>query len=500
MPDVLLECEGVEKSYGGIRALKDASLEVLEGTVHGLVGHNGAGKSTLTQIVAGLTQPDAGLIRFGGEPITVTDRRAAIRHGILSVPQELTILPGLSLAENICIGNEPHAGPVLRWRAMRRKAAETLDLLHAELPERTPVDELLPSQQRIVMIAMALSRDCRLLILDEPTASLGSDEAAPLLDLVQRLPAAGVTVLYISHRLDEVVLLCDRVSVMRDGHVLETLERDEFDAPGLVARMVADLPDRVAKPVALQQREVSVRLESVSAGLLRNVDFEARAGAITAVTGLVGSGADDLLHVVAGVRRPTEGHLEIGDRRVTFRSPADALRNGVGYIAGTRALAGLRELTVRENVLASSFERSSIAGFTRRWVERKRAARFVKSLGLSDRLEDPLGNLSGGNQQKAIVARLLAADARVLVLNDPTAGVDVRARAELHRLLRQVAESGRTVIVRSSEPEELLDLADVIHVAAGGSIVRTFPAESIQLSELLAAVATSGHAAAGSAA
>jgi ribose transport system ATP-binding protein len=376
---------------------------------------------------------------------------------------------------------------------VRDKARRTLEELDTELPLGLPVEDLLPSQQRIVMIAAALSQPCRLLILDEPTASLGPEEAGALMQLVERLPQRGITVLFVSHRLDEVVRLCDRVTVMRDGLVTDTLERGAFAVRDLVERMVGDQPVRSPRARPRLSAEAAVRLDNVEIGPLRGVTLSARKGAVTGVTGLIGSGADELLHVIAGIRRPVAGMVEVGGERASFRSPADALAAGVGYIASSRATAGLRELSVRENVCASSLSRAARFGFLSRGAERRRAGRFVASFGLESRLEGLLGTLSGGNQQKAIVARLLAADASVLVLNDPTAGVDVGARAELHRLLRSVVSEGRTVIVRSSEPEELVDLADVVHVVAGGRLVQTFTGEEIQVSAMLEASASSGH-------
>jgi ribose transport system ATP-binding protein len=493
MTDLLLDCADVRKTYGGIRALRGAQLQVERNSVHGLVGHNGAGKSTLVQIVAGLVKRDDGDVRVDGEVVGLGSRRAALALGILSVPQELTVMPGLSVAENICMGHEPNRGPWLRWRAMRDKAAQTLEQLETDLPLKAPVEDLAPSHQRIVMIAAALSQACRLLILDEPTASLAPDEAQALLALVERLPERGITVLFVSHRLDEVVRLCDRVTVMRDGLVTETLQRGTFDARDLVQRMVGDVPPRPRRPATHAGAEPAVRLDNVEVGPLRGVTLIAAKGAVTGITGLIGSGADELLHVIAGIRRPSNGAVEIDGERISFRSPADALASGVGYIASNRATAGLRELSVRENVCASSLSRAARFGFLSRAAERRRAGAFVASLGLEARLEGPLGTLSGGNQQKAIVARLLAADASVLVLNDPTAGVDVGARAELHRLLRSVVDEGRSVIVRSSEPEELVDLADVVHVVAGGRIVQTFTGDAIQVSAMLEASASSGH-------
>ena len=489
----LLEARDLHKSFDAVRALSGASLRIDAGSVHGLVGHNGAGKSTLVRIVSGLMAPDAGELAFGGEPMPTGDRRGAIARGIWSMPQELTVLPDMTVADNVCVGDEPRRGPWVRLRDMRQRAEQTLKRLGLDLPPDAYVEDLRPSQQRMVMIAMGVSRSCRLLILDEPTASLGSDEARPLLDLVESLPSQGITVLYVSHRLDEVERLCDRVTVMRDGSVIDELARGGFDARTLVNRMVDELPERPARSRQSASREApKVRLRAVHGDNLRGVDVELHAGTITGFTGLVGSGADEVLQMIAGALQPSSGAIEVDGRQVTFRSPADALGSGIGYVPGSRAEAALAELTVRENVLASSMSRVATIGFLVGGREHRRAAEAVGGFGLAERVERRLGELSGGNQQKVLIGRLLAADAQVLVVNDPTAGVDFRARADLHQLLQQAADSGLTVAVRCSEPEELLDLADEVYVLAGGRVARTFSGSELRLGSLLEASASSG--------
>lgn len=502
MAEPLLECSEVTKSFAAVRAVRAARLNVEAGTIHGLVGHNGAGKSTLTRIIAGLVGADSGTIRIDGEALPAGDRRAAIAHGILNVPQELTILPGLRIEENICVGNEPRGvGGFLSRRKMRRRASEALAMLDAEDLMGGTVEDLAASQQRVVMIATALSRPCRLLILDEPTASLGHETAEPLMKLIEGLPSRGITVLYISHRLDEVVRLCDRISVMRDGLVTADIERGKIDAAGLVVEMLGE-PEEPEPVVAARverapEEGLAARLVGVGTKTLRDFNLELPRGQIVGLTGLVGSGVDEAIAVIAGVQRPEVGTVEVGGEEAVFHSPADALDRGIGFVAGSRARAGLRDLAVRENVLISSLSRSARAGFTSRAADRRRARGFVDRLGLGGRLDDPLGDLSGGNQQKAIVARLLAADARILVLDDPTAGVDAGARAELHSILRRVAAEGRVVVVRSSEPEELVDLADEVHVVTGGRLAASFAGDRLRAAALVAASASSGRGEAG---
>lgn len=489
----LLECVDLHRSFGAVRALGGASISVQSQSVHGLVGHNGAGKSTLVKIISGLMGWDSGTVSFDGHSVMGPGRRAAIRRGIWSAPQELMILPGMSVADNVNVGDEPSRRGVVRWREMRGRAEETLRSLGInDVSPRSRIDDLRPAQKRMVMIAMAVSRDCRLLILDEPTASVGTDESGPLIDLVESLPARGVTVLYVSHRLDEVERLCDRVTVMRDGLTLETLERGAFSAKDLIGRMVADMPERPPRTARAPSGASAVSVRGLWGVSLRGLDVDIRAGSITGFAGLVGSGADELLDIIAGARKPLAGTVVIGEKPVSFGTPAGALRAGIGYLPGTRAAGALVALTVRENVLASSLGDLSIAGYLPKRRERRRAYECVSPFGLEGRIERKLAELSGGNQQKVLIARLIAADAKVLVVNDPTAGVDVRARVELHAMLRGAAEAGRAVIVRCSEPEELLDLADTIHVLAGGRLSGTFNGTDVELSRLLEASSSSG--------
>jgi ribose transport system ATP-binding protein len=500
IPQPLLRAAGVEQAFGAVRALRGAELAIESGSVHGLVGHNGAGKSTLVRVISGFLSPDAGEVQFDGESIAGESRRQVGARGIWTVPQELTVLPDLTVADNVTVGGEPRRGFIVSRREQRRQAERTMALLGLDgISVDTPVSALRPSEKRVVMIAMAVNRSARLLILDEPTASLGTDEAQPLLELIESLPGRGITVLYVSHRLDEIERLCDRVTVMRDGLTRDVLARGEFDAAGLVSRMIDELPPAQARQVVdAGERRVSVRARGLHGSSLRGVDVEIPAGRVTGFTGLVGSGADELLAVIGGQIRPRAGEVEINGAPATYRDPAGALRAGVGFLPGTRAESAMTELSVRENVLVSSFDRVASGGWLAPRRERAAARRLVDPFGLADRTERPLGELSGGNQQKVLMARMIGAEVDILVVNDPTAGVDAKARADLHGLLRQVADEGKTVIVRCSEPEELLDLADEIQVLAGGRVVAILKADGADLGSLLGAAASSGAEARGS--
>jgi ABC-type sugar transport system ATPase subunit len=489
----LLECDGILKSFDAVRALRGASLAVRQGSVHGLVGHNGAGKSTLIRIISGFIRPDGGEIRLSGEPVEIAGRRDAIQRGIWVVPQELTVLPDLTVADNVSVGGEPRRGIFVSGRAQRSLAREALRKLGLErISDEAIVEDLRPSEQRAVMIATAVSRDCRLLILDEPTASLGVDEAEPLLELIEGLPSQGISVIYVSHRLDEIERLCDEVTVMRDGVTVDRLERGQFAADDLVGRMVEELPAPVANRRAPKGTGTSVRVRGLNGRSLRAVDLDIAAGAVTGFTGLVGSGAEELLDILAGQRRAVSGSFEVNGRVVAPGTGAAALRSGIGFLPESRARAAMLDLTVGENVLISSLNSISRGGFVPARSERARARDLLEPFGLAERVNRPLAELSGGNQQKVLMARLIAADVDVLVINDPTAGVDVNARADLHRLIRELAAAGKTVVVRCSEPEELIDLADYVYVMAGGRISASLESGEVDMAKLLKASATSG--------
>ena len=466
---MLLEIEGVTKTFGAVRALSSASLSVAAGTVHGLVGPNGAGKSTLVKVASGQLIPDHGEVRVGGRPVHLRTPTHALANGIVAMPQELILLPDASVAENILLGWEPSVGPFI-WPERRRTAArKVIGRLGLDLPLDAPAVSLRPSDQRLVMLARALARDANLLILDEPTAAMSVSDADLVLSAVESLRDKGISIIYVSHRFDEITRVCDFVTVMRDGQTVSTASRGEISHDSLVEAVVSegnllDAPTRTG-----EVGPVMCELKGIHGQRLNDVTIDVHGKEVLGIIGLAGAGGSEVLEILAGVARPRAGQLVIQGRPRSFGSPADAVAAGVGYLA-ERGKVGFPDLPVRTNTVISKIESISFAGEITARRERRAAGQVLASLGLRDRVNTPLSALSGGNKQKVLVARSLFTKASVLVLDDPTAGVDVGARSELHRLIRALANEGKAIVMSSSEPEELAVLADRVVVLNRGHV------------------------------
>ncbi|MEV4945378.1 sugar ABC transporter ATP-binding protein [Streptomyces sp. NPDC053755] len=483
----LLTMSGITKSFPGVRALDGVDLEVAAGEVHCLLGQNGAGKSTLIKVLAGAHQPDGGVITWCGEPVQLKSPTAAMRLGIATIYQELDLVEGLSVAENVHLGHEPTtAGFVVRVRDARTAAATLLGRLgHPEIDPARLVGELSAAQRQIVSMARALSHDVRLIVMDEPSAALDPDEVDNLFRIVADLTAAGVAVVYISHRLEEIRRIGDRVTVLKDGRaVAGGLPAASTPTRDVVALMTGRnveyvFPARPTRPPAagpvLEVRGLA------RTGEFAPVDLDLRPGEIVGLAGLVGSGRSEILETIYGARRPTAGRVLVDGRPLRPGSVRDAVRAGLGLAPEERKAQGLLMLeSVTRNVSVSSLARFSRAGWIDRAAERAAAREATRELSLRpDHPEAPIRTLSGGNQQKAVLARWLLRGCRVLLLDEPTRGVDVGARAELYAVIRRLADDGLAVLLVSSEVPEVLGLADRVLVLREGQVVHTAPARDL---------------------
>ncbi|MET9800582.1 sugar ABC transporter ATP-binding protein [Streptomyces sp. NPDC006368] len=476
---------GITKSFPGVRALDGVDLEVRSGEVHCLLGQNGAGKSTLIKVLAGAHQPDGGEITWGGAPVTLRSPIAAMRLGIATIYQELDLVEGLSVAENVFLGHEPTAaGFVVRGRRARAATAALLRRLgHPELEPGRPVGELSAAQRQIVSMARALSHDVRLIVMDEPSAALDPDEVENLFRIVTDLTAEGVAVVYISHRLEEIRRIGDRVTVLKDGRaVAGGLPARQTPTRDIVALMTGRSVEYVfpERPVApAPGRPPVLKVEGLTrAGEFAPVDLELRPGEIVGLAGLVGSGRSEILETVYGARRPTAGRVVVDGRPLRPGSVRAAVRAGLGLAPEERKAQGLLMLeSVTRNVSVSSLSRFSRGGWLDRTAERDAARRATRELSLRpDNPDARVRTLSGGNQQKAVLARWLLRGCRVLLLDEPTRGVDVGARAELYAVIRRLADDGLAVLLVSSEVPEVLGLADRVLVLREGHVVHTAPA------------------------
>lgn len=490
----LLVMREIVKQFPGVRALDGVSLEVRAAEVHCLLGQNGAGKSTLIKVLAGVHQPDEGLLEWRGEPVRPGNPTAAIRLGISTIYQELDLVDGLSVAENVFLGHErARFGLTRRGETNRAATALLARLGHGEIPPTTPVGRLPASGRQIVSMARALSHDARLIVMDEPSAALAHDEVESLFRTVRELTSAGVAVVYISHRLDEIREIGDRVTVLKDGRTAASgLPARETPTPELVALMTGRrieyaFPPRPrtgarARPSDADDPAEILRVENLSLrGRFEDVSFSVHAGEIVGLAGLVGSGRSEILAAIYGALRPTSGRVILDGAPLRPGSVHAAVRRGMGLAPEERKSQGLVMLdTVGRNITVASLSRYARFG----WLDRRRETEDARrqAAALDIRPADPhrpIRTLSGGNQQKAVLARWLLHGCRLLLLDEPTRGVDIGARSELYAQMRALADSGIAIVIVSSEIPEVLGLSERVLVIRDGRIVERAPADEL---------------------
>ncbi|MDO8108237.1 sugar ABC transporter ATP-binding protein [Isoptericola sp. b441] len=476
---------GIVKHFPGAKALDGVDLEVVAGEVHCLLGQNGAGKSTLIKVLSGAHQPDSGSIEFEGRALSVPNPVAALRAGVATMYQELDVVDGLSVAENVFLGHEITRGGFTRRRELLGRTAELLARLgHPGISPTTEVGRLSAAEQQIVSMARALSHRARVIIMDEPSAVLDSEEVANLFRVVRELTGQGVAVVYISHRLEEIRQVGDRITVLKDGRTVAAGLPASTPTRDLIRLMTGRtvehaFPRRAGVPA---DAEVLLRVDGLGlAGRFEGVSFSVRAGEVVGLAGLVGSGRSEILETIVGARRATAGTVEVAGRRLRPGSVSAAVAAGAGLAPEERKRQGLLlDEPLYRNITLSSFARFARAGFLDERAERGAARQQLLATDL--RPADPdrtARTFSGGNQQKAMLARWLEHGCRVLLLDEPTRGVDVGARAEIYGLVRRLAERGAAVVIVSSEIDEVLGLADTVLVISEGRVVHTGPAELI---------------------
>jgi ribose transport system ATP-binding protein len=482
----LLSVTGVTKSFAGVRALRGVELEVVAGEVHCVLGQNGAGKSTLIKTLAGVHRPDEGEIRWLGERVEISTPQAAIELGVATMYQELDVVDGLTVAENIFLGHElAQGGFTRRSEAARQTRALLARLGHGNLSPHTEVGTLSAANKQIVSMARALSHDIKLMIMDEPSAVLDSEEVKNLFAVVRELTAAGIAVVYITHRLEEIRQIGDRITVLKDGRTTATgLPVADSPTRELIRLMTGREVANVFPPATPVARDAPVVLEVADlglAGVFDDVSFTVRAGEIVGLAGLVGSGRSEILETVYGARKSTAGSVRVGGQALRRGSVVSAVRAGIGLSPEERKSQGLvLDEPIFVNVTLSSVSRFAKGGFLDERAERKVAREQIEALELRPADPDrPASTLSGGNQQKILLARWLVHGTRVLLLDEPTRGVDVGARSEIYQLIRRLAAAGNAVVIVSSEIEEVLGMADVVLVVADGRVLTTLPASEI---------------------
>jgi ABC-type sugar transport system ATPase subunit len=475
-PAVLLQVEEVSRRFGAIQAVDRVSFDVRAGEILGLCGHNGAGKSTIVKILSGLLSPDNGRVLLGGKEVIFESATEAQARGVVVVDQELSVVPAISVLDNLFLGNVKESLFQLGGKG-RTRARRLLDAVG--LKDVNPGDygeDLSIGQLQLVEIARALGRDASLLVLDEPTATLGSVDIEHVFTAIRQVTAAGCGVIFVSHRLDEVMELCQRVTVMRDGRLVGTAAIKDLTGDDIVAMMIGKPPaTSVTKRERKLSADIALSISNLSAGTrTRRVSFEARGGAVYALAGQVGSGTSDVVRAVAGLAPEARGGVYLEGRPIRLGSPTEAREAGIAYISGDRKREGLfLGQPVESNLTATRLRAFSHWGALRMGELRAVAKEICKAIGLApERLDESVLRLSGGNQQKVLLGRCLhRSDTRVLLLDEPTRGVDVRGRVEIHNLIRGVADTGAVVIFTSTELDEILDLADIVITMRGGVVV-----------------------------
>ncbi|TML84302.1 MAG: sugar ABC transporter ATP-binding protein [Actinobacteria bacterium] len=471
----LLELRAITKSYGGVHALADVSFAIRAGTVHALVGENGAGKSTLVKIITGVVEPDEGEVLIDGEPVWIGDAQTAHKLGIVAMYQEPTVFPDLSVAENVFAGRHPRSRMrTVDWGAMQSEAKRILRELGVDFGPDTPVRGLGVADRQLLEIAKALSTNARLLIMDEPTAALSPNEVDNLFVTVRKLRDRGVAVIYISHRLEEVGELADTVTVLRDGRHIDTRPARELSHGEIIRLMVGRSLDALFPKEDAEIGDVVLSAKGLTRrGIFADVSFELRRGEIVGLAGFVGAGRTEVAMSIFGVDPLDAGRLEILGRPFRPRSPRAALHRGLAYLPEDRLHQGLvQPMSVSDNLSMAVLPGLTPGGFLRPRRERALARRFMEQLRIKARSPaQVVRSLSGGNQQKVVLGKWLAAEPRILILDEPTHGVDVGTKADVHRTISHLATQGLTILLISSELPEILGMSDRVLVMREGRLV-----------------------------
>lgn len=491
----------ITKNFGGAQALKGVSLDIVPGEVHGLVGANGAGKSTLIRILAGLVQPDAGTIEVDGRPVTIETPHRATELGMNFIHQELAFIPGMTVLQNIMLGIPKRSRfGLVDWRAIAKDVAPIAARVGITAPLGANVKGLSTAENWLINICRALVRKARLIVMDEPTASLWASESERLFAIVRDLSASGVSVLYVSHRLNEILDLCDRVTVFRDGRSIREFDRRGLTRQALVEAIVGGKPveEQPTRRTATG-RKVALHVENLARlPRVRGVSFDLHEGEVLGLGGLVGAGRTELVRLIYGADQPDTGAMLLGGAPFAPKTPHAAVKSGLGLVPEERRAEGLvLSKSVAFNVSLANLKRIVVSPALPLISNAARNSLTLETIRVlsikTQSVDTPVGRLSGGNQQKVVIGRWIAAAPRVLILDEPTRGVDIGARIEIHRLIRSLAEKGMAVLVISSEPEELPDLCDRVLVMAEGRIVRELGGHAVTRSAIVEASYTESH-------
>jgi len=481
MEETLLLMKGISKSFPGVQALKSVDFDLRKGEVHALVGENGAGKSTLMKVLSGLYRADGGEIWLKGKKLTSRGIKAMIDAGVSIIYQELNLMRHLSVAENIFIGREPmRPGGLIDWSRMYADVRKLLEPFNVDLNPKTKIYMLSPAYQQVVEIAKALSLKSEILVMDEPTAPLTGNEVGKLFEIIRNLKNSGVSIIYISHRLEEIPQVADRVSILRDGEKILTRPLAELTTSEIIKHMVGRTLTEQYPKVPIPLGEEVLRVESLAKrGYCSDVSFSVRSGEIVGFTGLVGAGRTEIMQTIYGRLKKDAGRVYIEGREAHIRNTRDAVRKGIGLIPEERKRQGLvLGLSVLDNAALTILDRESLLGFLKQKKLKGLVGRMVEVMEIkTPAVRQLVKYLSGGNQQKVILAKWFLRNCKVYIFDEPTRGIDVGAKVEIYRLMQDLAKEGAGIIMVSSELPEVLNMSDRIEVVFGGRIVKEFRRE-----------------------
>lgn len=475
MDETLLIMEGIDKSFPGVKALNNVHFDLRAGEIHALIGENGAGKSTLMKILTGVYKKDGGKILYKGEELEISNPKMAQEAGICIVHQELNLMPDLTLAQNMFIGREAGKGQIFFTdNAINRKALEIFKMLHLDLDPRTKVGDLTVAKQQMVEIAKALTFESKILVLDEPTSPLTESEIVELFRIIRHLKEQGVGIIYISHRLEELFILSDRITVMRDGEYVDTKDVGETDMDDIIRMMVGRTvyEDPKTNSNVPADSPVVLKAKGLTSPQVHNVSFELRKGEILGFAGLVGAGRTEVARLIFGADRMTSGEVEVNGKHVSIKSPKDAVNNGIGYLSEDRKRFGLAVgLSVTQNTTLTCLKDFTKGIFIDKVREVKATVEYINKLSIKTPSAHQLVRfLSGGNQQKVVIAKWLLENCEILIFDEPTRGIDVGAKSEIYKLMNMLVHMGKSIIMISSEMPELLRMSDRILVMCEGRL------------------------------
>jgi simple sugar transport system ATP-binding protein len=500
---VLLDIRGVRKTYPGVRALDGVDFTVRRGEVHALLGENGAGKSTLIKVMTGATTRDGGSVVLDGKEIFPKSTKDAQAAGISTVYQEINLVPTLSVAENLFLGREPRLLGAIRWGEIRRRSKQALERLNIHVDVNRDLGEYSIAIQQMVAIARAVDVSAKLLILDEPTSSLDAGEVDQLFGLMRKLKGEGLGIVFVTHFLDQVYAVTDRITVLRNGRLVGEYETARLPRMELVGKMMGkelaelDYGKVGSQAAAGGQRPAVVAAQGLTKiGAIRPIDLEVREGEVVGLAGLLGSGRTEIARLLFGVDKPSAGAVNVGGERVWFKGPRDAILKGFGFIPEDRKVQGIiPDLTIRENIiLAMQASKGWVRAYPRK-VQEALADQYIRALGIATpHAEQAIKNLSGGNQQKVILARWLASQPKLLILDEPTRGIDVGAKAEIQKLVLSLVKEGKAILFISSELEEVVRVSDRVIVLRDREKVGELAGEAISEHAIMTTIAGEGRA------